>query len=346
MPIINSNNYEVLVDEHIDKLKSLISNYQKIAVIVDENTISHCYPIVKDHFGNHELIEISSGEKNKNLDTCNFIWSQLIEKSFDRKSLVINLGGGVIGDMGGFCASSYMRGIDFLQMPTTLLSQVDASVGGKLGVDYQGLKNIVGTFNNPIAVWINTDFLLTLPKKELISGFAEMIKHSLISSKDIFYKLSKIDLNQKIDWTTLVHESVGIKNKVVLEDPFEKGLRKILNFGHSLGHAIETESLKTDDPLPHGYAIAIGMILESNIAVEKGLLSLEESNQISEFITKIYGRFDLSDYDMDAIISNLKHDKKNEDTKYLFSIVGPIGHCNYNVDVKLSEIENAFNSYR
>ncbi len=346
MPIINSNNYEVLVDEHIDKLKSLISNYQKIAVIVDENTISHCYPIVKDHFGNHELIEISSGEKNKNLDTCNFIWSQLIEKSFDRKSLVINLGGGVIGDMGGFCASSYMRGIDFLQMPTTLLSQVDASVGGKLGVDYQGLKNIVGTFNNPIAVWINTDFLHTLPKKELISGFAEMIKHSLISSKDIFYKLSKIDLNQKIDWTTLVHESVGIKNKVVLEDPFEKGLRKILNFGHSLGHAIETESLKTDDPLPHGYAIAIGMILESNIAVEKGLLSLEESNQISEFITKIYGRFDLSDYDMDAIISNLKHDKKNEDTKFLFSLVGPIGHCNYNVEVKLSEIENAFNSYQ
>ncbi len=239
------------------------NSYTKIQVIVDENTFKYCYPSIKPFLEKHNIIKIKSGESQKNLETCQKIWQAMTDNELDRHSIVINLGGGVIGDMGGFCASTYKRGIDFIQIPTTLLSQVDASVGGKLGIDFQGLKNHIGVFQIPNAVLIDADFLKTLSYNELRSGFAEVIKHCLIMDGKKWDEIRRKDFEEQ-ELEDLIAHSVNIKQHIVEADPTEKGLRKILNFGHTLGHAIETYFLgKPKLHLLHGEAIAAGMICEA-----------------------------------------------------------------------------------
>ncbi len=249
-------------------------DYSAVAVITDKNTRKDCYPRVKELLPRHLLITVQEGEGNKNLDTCTIIWNKLTEAEFDRHALVINLGGGVIGDMGGFCASTYKRGIDFIQVPTTLLAQVDASVGGKLGIDFQGFKNHIGVFTQPRAVLIDSAFLATLPERELRSGFAEVIKHCLIRDRQMWNKIRKTELDD-MPMKELISHSVETKKAVVNEDPTEKGLRKILNFGHTIGHAVETFHLEKNRLL-HGEAIAIGIICESYIAYSKGMITESE----------------------------------------------------------------------
>ncbi|MCD8540568.1 MAG: 3-dehydroquinate synthase, partial [Leadbetterella sp.] len=246
-------------------------DYSALVVIADRNTRKDCYPRIKEVLPRHLLITVQDGEEYKNLDTCINIWNKLTEAEFDRHALVINLGGGVIGDMGGFCAATYKRGIDFIQVPTTLLAQVDASVGGKLGIDFQGFKNHIGVFTQPRAVLIDTGFLTTLPERELRSGYAEVIKHCLIRDRKMWDKIRKSELGD-IPMKELVSHSVETKKAIVTEDPTEKGLRKILNFGHTVGHAVETFHL-TRERLLHGEAIAIGMICEAYIAYSKGMLT-------------------------------------------------------------------------
>ena len=287
---------------------------------------------------------VSAGEKNKNLSTCAAIWSAMTAAALDRKALFINIGGGVIGDMGGFCASIYKRGIRFINIPTTLLSQVDASVGGKLGVDFEGLKNHLGTFNEPETVMISPEFLSTLPEEELRSGYAEIIKHGLIQDKAYFEKL-KIEDWKDQDWMELIQHSVGIKKQVVLADPKEAGLRKILNFGHTIGHAFESHFLDGPKHLLHGEAIAIGMICEAYLSFQKTKLSKEELETIENIFLSIYGKFTFSKADLKPILDLCLQDKKNEGEVLMFSLLEKIGSCTYNIPVNRQEIEDAIFYY-
>lgn len=268
----------------------------------------------------------------------------MTEEALDRKALMINLGGGVIGDMGGFCASIYKRGIRFINCPTTLLSQVDASVGGKLGIDFNGLKNHLGVFNEPETVIIAPEFLKTLPQAELRSGYAEIIKHGLIRDNAYFQKLQAQNWESQ-DWESLIRHSVGIKKAVVEADPKENGLRKILNFGHTIGHAFESFFLDTQNHLLHGEAIALGMIAEGFLSFEKVGFSFEEFREMSRFLLQVYGKVDFSLHELDPILDLCTQDKKNEGSVILFSLLESIGNCTYNIPVTREEIKHAIQYY-
>jgi 3-dehydroquinate synthase len=320
-------------------------NYSKVMILVDQNTKKHCYESVKPLLPAHKVIQIKAGEENKNLETCSYIWEQMTENELDRHSLLVNLGGGVIGDMGGFCAATYKRGIDFIQIPTTLLSQVDASVGGKLGIDFQGFKNHLGVFTLPNAVLIDKEFLKSLPERELRSGFAEIIKHCLIQDAVKWREIRILDLDQQ-NLGDLIQHSVEIKKKVVAADPTEKGLRKILNFGHTLGHAIETFFLdKGKKRLLHGEAIAAGMISEAYIGFQKGMLSEDEMAQIEEFIYAVYGSVNIDPNDFEDIIKLTQQDKKNKGKLVRASILKGIGDCAYDISLSKTDMKKALAYY-
>ena len=328
MKEIISDNYSILIGENsLSKLAT--SSYSKVAILVDENTKKDCLNKLSK-FDNSIIIEIKSGEENKNINTCNFIWEQLTKNNFDRNSLLINLGGGVIGDMGGFCASTYKRGISFIQIPTTLLAMVDACVGGKLGIDFNGLKNQVGLFNNPKTVLINPDFLTTLPRNQLLSGFAEVVKHALISDNNFWKQLTSTPFDS-LDWEEIILTSIQIKNKIVLADPLEIGDRKKLNFGHTFGHAIESYYLEEGTPILHGEAVFMGILLETEISS----LSVTAKNEIKNFI--------LSNFALPHLPTNseikkyLINDKKNKIGKINFSLLKEIGNCT--IDNLFSENE-------
>ena len=320
-------------------------NYSQIAVLVDEQTKKHCYPRVKNLLPKHRLIQIRSGETQKHLGTAGEIWKALTDAGFDRHGLLLNLGGGVIGDMGGFCAATYKRGIDFVQLPTTLLSQVDASVGGKLGIDFEGLKNHIGVFRIPDAVLIDAGFLATLPFRELRSGFAEVIKHCLIADASKWEEIRNKEWEEQ-NWEDLISHSVAIKEKITESDPTEKGLRKILNFGHTLGHAIETHFL--EDPkkrLLHGEAIAAGMITEAWLSFKRGWLTEEELLQLEEFLFTTYGKADIRPEDFEAIVALTAQDKKNRGKEIRFSLLKGIGTCVFDIPATKKEMTEALQYY-
>lgn len=329
MKEIVSSDYAIWIGKN-SLSKLAVSSYSKVAILVDENTKRDCLnklPAIE----NSIVIEIQSGEDNKNITTCNFIWEQLTKIHFDRNALLINLGGGVIGDMGGFCASTYKRGIDFIQIPTTLLAMVDASVGGKLAVDFDGLKNQIGVFNNPHSVIINPEFLNTLPENELKSGFAEVVKHALIADKNLWNKIISTSFNELI-WKEIIETSIQIKNKIVASDPFEKGDRKKLNFGHTFGHAIESYYLEKETPILHGEAVFMGMILE----IELAPISEENKQEIKNYI--------LSNFSLpytpkkSNLYQYLINDKKNKEGKINFSLLKKIGDCSTDNLLKLDEL--------
>ncbi|MFC5412146.1 3-dehydroquinate synthase [Larkinella bovis] len=321
-------------------------NYSAIAVLVDSNTKRFCYPAIKNFLPKHKIITIRAGEENKNLSSCESVWQGLTDAHFDRHALVIDLGGGVIGDLGGFCASTYKRGIDFIQIPTTLLSQVDASVGGKLGIDFHGFKNHIGVFKLPEAVLIDTVFLQTLPERELRSGFAEIIKHCLIADEAKWNVIRRLDLHQQ-NWEDLVAHSVAVKKKVVEQDPTEQGIRKILNYGHTVGHALETYLLA--DPkrrLLHGEAIAVGMIAEAFIAARKGLIPAQLLEQIEEYLFAVYGRVAITDADLEPVLALTLQDKKNRGGQVRMALLDGPGRCTYDVPVSKAEMRRALEYYR
>ncbi len=319
------------------------ASYDKATVLVDENTATHCLPLL-DIPKEVIVIEIQSGEKNKHLGTCEKIWKEMTESGFTRKSLLINLGGGVIGDMGGFAAATFKRGIPFINIPTTLLSQVDASVGGKLGVDFNGFKNHIGVFQEPEAVIISDKFLKTLPAEQLRSGFAEVIKHGLIWDREYFEKVTKVNFPNEVDWSNVLRRSVEIKQEVVQQDPKENGLRKILNFGHTLGHAIETWHLNHDKPMLHGEAIAIGMIMEGYLSLSKGWISPEQLNLIETPLLRIFGKVKTTP-PLPELEDILIQDKKNEQGLLNFSVLKNIGQCEFDVRFNRTEIVKAIDYY-
>jgi len=322
------------------------NDYSHIAILVDEFTNKYCLPIIEDLLpSNFTKILIKSGEHHKNLATCERVWDRMTNANMDRHSLLVNLGGGVIGDLGGFCASTYKRGIDFIQIPTTLLAQVDASVGGKLGIDFHGLKNHIGVFQLPKAVLIDPKFIDTLSIQQKKSGFDEIIKHCLIRDEQEWNVIRQQSF-EELDLSKLIAHSVAIKEAVVLEDPKEAGLRKILNFGHTLGHAIETYLLdKGKRKILHGEAIAIGMIVEAFISHQRDLISLQELEEIESYLFENYGRVKLHPEEISKIIALTAQDKKNKGKEIRFSLLTGIGDCGYDIPVSASEMKKAIQYY-
>ena len=331
MNTLQSIGYPIYFENTLSELVNFVQqgNYSRFFVLTDENTGKHCLPLLQQHIGkldNFDIIEINAGEESKNIDFCVGVWKMLIDFSADRQSLLINLGGGVISDLGGFAASTYKRGIDFVHVPTTLLSQVDASVGGKTGIDLDNIKNIIGTFTQPKAVFIEHAFLKTLPARQILSGLAEMLKHGLIADAAYWNKLKYSDLDNPS--AELVHHSVAIKNKVVIEDPHEKGIRKSLNFGHTIGHSIETYSLMNDDnPLTHGEAIAAGMICEAKLSAMKIGLSEDELSEITAIIMGLYLKYEIAESCYKTLYNIMLKDKKNQSGKINCSLLTKIGQC-------------------
>lgn len=351
MEPIKHNDHFVFFESGLEPLQAIIeaNKYSKIFVFADTNTSEVCLPVFRnfmDELSDFDIIETDNGEENKNIDFCIGIWKTLLDFGADRKALMINLGGGVITDMGGFIASTYKRGIDFVNIPTTLLSQVDASVGGKTGIDVDNVKNMVGTFALPKGVFIETVFLETLSKREALSGFAEMVKHGLIKDADYYDELKSADYTNIS--AAAIYRSVEIKNEVVTEDPTEKNVRKILNFGHTIGHAIESYSLTHDKkPLTHGEAIAIGMVCEAWLSVKNSYLSEDELKDISEYILKTYPKYNIVEKSHNTLIDLMQSDKKNEGGFIMFSLLEKIGKCTFNcrvADVDIFESLKYYNS--
>lgn len=349
MTPIQSNGYEVFFDDELKDLKDFLDNsdYSKVFFLTDLNTSEHCMPLIGQllpSLDNYDIIEVDPGEENKNIDYCIGVWQMLLDFGADRNSLLINLGGGVITDMGGFAASTFKRGIDFVQVPTTLLSQVDASVGGKTGIDLGNIKNIIGTFTQPKAVFISSKFLQTLDDRQIISGFAEIVKHGIIADKDYFIQLKEVN-PLKVDQEIIYH-SVEIKNFVVTTDPFEKSIRKTLNFGHTIGHAIETYSLKNDKrALLHGEAIAIGMICEAFLAYRHNSLSSEELDEITVYLRSVFPDYHLKADSYGDILEFMLNDKKNVNGKIGFALPSEIGKCDFNIYLANEHIMESLNFY-
>lgn len=320
-------------------------NYSKIVVLVDDNTRKHCYPLLEKKIPPHELVQIPSGEEQKNLTTCSSIWQQMTDINLDRHALVIVLGGGVLGDMGGFCAATYKRGVDFILIPTTLLSLVDASIGGKLGIDFNSFKNHIGVFQVPVITLLNSDFLATLPADELRSGFAEVIKHILISDKKMWSVISKKTIAEQ-DWNSLIQHSVTFKANVTSEDPREKGLRKILNAGHTIGHALESYFISNRKPILHGEAIAIGLISEAYIAWNKKMLSKAELDDIVRYIRSIFNKVNLDEHQISEIGRLAIQDKKNRDNRILCVLLDGIGQARWDIEISFDEVKDALTFYQ
>jgi len=331
MNTLQSINYAIYFNNISAELNRFIKqgNYSRFFVLTDEHTAQHCLPILLENLDdrdNYDLIEINAGEESKSIDFCVGIWKMLIDFGADRNSLLINLGGGVITDLGGFAASTYKRGIDFVHIPTTLLAQVDASVGGKNGIDIFNLKNIIGTFTQPKAVFVEHRFLETLPARQVRSGLAEMLKHGLIADADYWHKLKQSDLENLS--SELIYDSIAIKNKVVIADPKERGLRKILNFGHTIGHAIESYSLDNDEnPLTHGEAVVAGMICETYLSHQKCGLPLDAMQEIINTLLGLYGKYHFDGSCYPLLNNIMRKDKKNQGGKINCSLLSNIGQC-------------------
>ena len=311
-------------------LQSKESSHSSLFILVDEHTHQYCLPFLLSKvpvLSTAMVIEIASGEQHKNIDVCVSVWNTLAELGADRKSLLINLGGGLISDLGGFVAATFKRGMAFISIPTTLLAQVDAAIGGKVGVDMGGLKNQIGLFSNPRAVYIVPDFLKTLSKRQWLSGYAEVIKYALITDTALWQQLRQLALYDINEHGALINRCVRIKNDIVIQDPLESNLRKALNFGHTIGHAVETYFLDHEEHLPllHGEAIALGMICESYLSCKKGLLNHQAVDEITAVILAAYKPVPLSETMYKPLLQLMQHDKKNVGKEIRFSLLSAIG---------------------
>jgi 3-dehydroquinate synthase len=336
----------ILTDQPTDALRDFLAakTYSQVVVVVDENTRKHCYPILKESLATHSVIETKSGEAHKNLETCTIIWQQLTELQIDRHAVLIIVGGGVLGDMAGFCAATYKRGIELMLVPTTLLAQADASIGGKLGIDFNHYKNHIGVFQQPVLTLLYPGFLKTLPESEIRSGFAEVIKHALISDEKIWNEIRQKKLSEQ-NWSKLLKHSAEFKYSVIQQDPTEKGIRKILNAGHTIGHALESYLLSVNRKVMHGEAVAAGLLAESFIATEKELISSELLNEIGAFIHLIFGKIEFQQNEIDLIAEFVLQDKKNKDKVILCVLQKGAGRAGWDYKISLQDVKRALSFY-
>jgi 3-dehydroquinate synthase len=333
LPVITFGTYDV---HFIDELPALVgmfpwATYSNIYVLVDANTRAYCLPMLLEigAFKNATILEIPAGESYKTIDTCEHIWEALLHEQADRNALVVNLGGGLVSDLGGFIAGTYKRGIDFVNIPTTLLAMVDATVGAKTGINLSGIKNTLGLFNEPKAIFIHLPFLSTLDNNELLSGYAEMLKHALLSGQPHWDALTAIGPKALATSPTLIAQSLHVKKAIVEQDITEQGLRKVLNFGHSIGHAIETECLRMGQPIMHGHAVALGMVAELWLSVRLQGFPQPEFETVSNYLLGLYGSFLNIDLSLDNLAKLVGNDKKNRSKQLLFSLLRHVGQPEY-----------------
>lgn len=322
------------------------NHYSKYFVFCDENSFKYCYADLLTNckkLQSAEIIEVDSGEGSKNLEICAHVWETMLEHNADRNTLVINIGGGVVSDLGGFIASVYKRGIDFINIPTTVLAMADASVGGKTGIDFANLKNVIGTITQPKAVFVNTKFVTSLPRRQFMNGMAEVLKMALISDKALWKKI-KADSELK-DVSHYLYRSIELKNKFVKQDPLEKNSRKSLNFGHTIGHAVESVLLNTSDELLHGEAVIVGMIAESYISYKKKLITKVQLEEIVNTIRSSYTLAPIHVQHFEAIDMLILNDKKNHKGKSLFVLLNGIGACKINQVVTPSQVKASLEYY-
>ena len=327
----------ILYKNDIEQLRNLIYSHTKVFLLLDENTEKYCLNVLQD-IDIHNVIKIviSAGEQNKNIETVQFIWSKLIENHADRKSLLINVGGGMVTDIGGFAASCYQRGIDFVNIPTTLLGMIDAAVGGKTGIDFQGFKNQIGVFSQPLAVVILFEFLESLPQRELLSGLAEIIKYGFIVDK--YFLEAKLESYPSYPSYPLcpdyIKKAIEVKDEITRNDTTEQGRRKILNFGHTIGHAIETYLIENHEEIRHGEAVALGMVSALYLSDKYYGLDHKWMLYYKDLYAKNFNRFNLNDIPVDDLIEIMRHDKKNEGGDIRFVLIKDIGKPVYDVVVK------------
>ncbi len=318
----------------------------RLFVLADANTARDCYPQLRAQLPAHELLAIEAGEVHKTLLTCELVWNWLTGHQADRHALLVCLGGGVVTDLGGFCAATYKRGLRCVGVPTTLLAQVDAAVGGKTGVDFQGFKNHIGVFQEPEAVFMEPAFLATLPAGELRSGYAEVIKHALIADAAAFTALRGLAVAAVPDWAPIIRHSVAIKEAIVTQDPHESGPRKLLNFGHTVGHALESYLLaQPGRAVRHGEAVAAGLVCESWLSVRRGLLSAGELAQVREVVGLSFEKLQFADDEVDAVAAYALHDKKNRGDVIKCTLLRGLGHGIFDQAVTLAEIKDALRAY-
>ena len=323
----------------------------KVFILTDENTKRQCLPYFLEKISlelTPEILTIPAGEAFKNIPTCLNVWNTLSEKGADRNTIIINLGGGVVTDLGGFIASTFKRGLRFINIPTSLLAMVDASVGGKNGVDLGHIKNQIGVIALPEMVLLDIEFLKTLPKEHITSGLAEMLKHGLIYSKEYWERIKDVDFLNEVEFEKLIWDSVEIKKEIVTKDPLEKNLRKTLNFGHTLGHAIESYFLESDQKqtLLHGEAVAIGIILATYISAESIGFPNETLNDVAKTILNHFPKQEFSKNDIEAVINLMVFDKKNRNGKVLFVLLEDIGKHKIDCEVDNKLIYSAFDYYK
>jgi 3-dehydroquinate synthase len=344
---ITSLGYSIHVgSKSLSRLSVLLKKqkYSQYFILCDENTIRHCLPLLISEckmLVDAEIFEIESGENSKSLVLCSQLWEALLNYNADKNAVIINLGGGVISDLGGFVASAYKRGIDFINIPTTLLAMADASVGGKTGIDHSGLKNVIGTITQPKGVFIDTVFLNTLQPRHLANGMAEVYKMALISDKKFWTQLNTAKiLDEKI-----IGKCVDLKNKIVKKDPADKSVRKTLNFGHTVGHAIESVLLASEIDILHGEAIIAGMLCESYLAHQKKLLSKKDFDEIVNILSKKFNLIPLPSLLFGEMIKAAMNDKKNDKQTIQCALINKIGSCKINVPVDPMKVLDALEFY-
>ena len=342
----------VIISRHLKtELAKAIAEceHDRIFVLVDETTNKLCWSLVKDYLclKDAQTIIIGATDRRKNLDTLVHVWESLQQGKATRHSLLINLGGGMVTDLGGFAASTYKRGINFINIPTTLLAMVDASVGGKTGINFGGLKNEIGVFNDAEFVLLDTNWLRTLDEENIRSGYAEMLKHGLIADETMWAELINFNLAQPDlrQLASMLDKSVRIKERIVDEDPHEKGIRKALNLGHTFGHAFESWAMKRQ-PILHGYAVAFGLIAELYLATTRTDFPTERMRQIVNFIRSYYGSLPITCNDYPELIELMHHDKKNRGSEINVTLLGGIGDIRIDQTITEEDIKEALDFFR
>ncbi len=353
MQIIEESESRVYKVDNLKKdLSEIIVKYSKgkVFLLVDSGSYEYCYPKIKGmaEINEDNVIVIEQGDQNKNIEAISKVWEFLSTHGADRKSTLINLAGGMPCDLGGFAAATFKRGINFINIPTTLLSQVDASVGGKTGINFHGFKNEIGVFKHAEAVLVDGSFIQTQDQENIRSGYAEMIKHALIFSPEVWSVIRTFDiLNADIDQLgELVVNSIHIKEHFVKSDPTEQNVRKSLNFGHTIGHAFESYALKNNKPILHGYAVAYGMVVELYLGYKRCGFPMEKLKEVNEFVEKIYGKFEFEEEDFEPLFFLMTHDKKNEKNKINFTLLENIGEIKINQNCTKEEIFEALRFYK
>jgi 3-dehydroquinate synthase len=327
--------------EHLaEQLGRLTTNSSSLFIITDSNVQQYVLPDLLPLLNqekNVEIFEIDPGEESKNLDIAAQIWTGLLEANADRHSLIINIGGGVVTDLGGFIAAVFKRGIPFIHIPTSVMAMCDAAIGGKTGIDFNFHKNIIGSFSLPKAVLVHPAFIQSMPVEELKSGYAEMLKHAIIADAQLFTALESIEIENPDHIALFIERSATIKEEIVSEDFTEKGRRKILNFGHTIGHAIESALLEKLAPITHGHAVAIGMLAESALAAQTGRLSQSDFFKIRQLIQANYalprGLY------FEDLIPFIRNDKKNRNGKILFALPLGLGNAQWDVEIEEQDIQ-------